>query len=215
MPAGNEPDVFFVCTRQFKFQEKLEAFLVAFQELNLELNQTWYFVCTRKFKLTSWAFPEGLLLQVLEPSPSGQGSNLDQILKLWNQDTNLLWTRNDKLEDFCTDEDLTQIWNWHGSQLEFPGAYKKLRLLHFLPCTDAVDWALDSVQISSSLTERAQQGAGERYPGHIWDHPGLHWHRWDQPFGHHVHHAIPHHLRRHRILILRSMHAVWPQSGIM
>ena len=118
MPAGNEPDVFFVCTRQFKFQEKLEAFLVAFQELNLELNQTWYFVCTRKFKLTSWAFPEGLLLQVLEPSPSGQGSNLDQILKLWNQDTNLSWTRNDKLEDFCTDglQDLTQIWNWYATR---------------------------------------------------------------------------------------------------
>ena len=118
MPAGNEPDVFFVCTRQFKFQEKLEAFLVAFQELNLELNQTWYFVCTRKFKLISWAFPEGLLLQVLEPSPLGQGSNLDQVLKLWNQHTNLSWTRHDKLEYFCTDglRDLTQIWNWYATR---------------------------------------------------------------------------------------------------
>ena len=45
MPAGNEPDVFFVCTRQFKFQEKLEAFLVAFLATILVAYQ--FHICVR------------------------------------------------------------------------------------------------------------------------------------------------------------------------
>ena len=51
-----------------------------------EMNQKWLFVCTGKLKISCWAFPDGHLLQFLEPNLS----------RSWSFRI-MTWTRNAKL----------------------------------------------------------------------------------------------------------------------
>ena len=59
--------------------------------------------------------------------------------------------------------------------------------------------------------ERPEQGSCERPPGDLRPDALLHRRGRDEPTGDAGHHALPHHLRRHRVRILRAMHAVRPQ----
>ncbi len=59
--------------------------------------------------------------------------------------------------------------------------------------------------------ERPEQGSCERPPGDLRPDALLHRRGRDEPTGDAGHHALPHHLRRHRVRLLRAMHAVRPQ----
>ena len=58
---------------------------------------------------------------------------------------------------------------------------------------------------------RPEQGPRERASHHLRRDPVLHRGGRDEPSGNPGHHAIPHHLRGHRVRLLRPLHAVRPQ----